>query len=235
MRKTSTARTGSVTRWIRPRQSIEDLGLRIVAGRRTHRWPIPGAHRCVVEACDIDRDAGLAAVLLVTLPFRGPATAHQQVYEHDAEHGWVGSGGGSYRPAERAGKRARRDAARSGPAAVLEFRGSSGGISYLGRLRRSEAGGADQARMLAVSWINSAVLDTSAEVDHLLVDGRRIPAPDHGRCVIVWRTAPAKNAAGARRPRPHIAAVDRNGKVLSELGPDDVLDTFTQAFLDELT
>jgi hypothetical protein len=116
---------------------------------------------------------------------------------------------------------------------VLELRGSSGGVSYLERLRLSEAGGGGgQVRIRSLSWINSAVLDTSAEVNHLLVAGRRIPAPDHGRCVIVWRTAPSENPTA--RPRPHITAVDRSGRVLSELGPHDVLDTFTRAFLDEL-
>jgi hypothetical protein len=63
-----------------------------------HRWPIPGAQRCIVEACDIDRDAGLAAVLITTLPFRGPATTQQETYEHDASRGWIAAGGGSSSP-----------------------------------------------------------------------------------------------------------------------------------------
>jgi hypothetical protein len=29
--------------------------------------------------------------------------------------------------------------------------------------------------------------------------------------------------------------VDHSGRILTEFGPHDVLDTFTQAFLDELT
>jgi hypothetical protein len=220
-----------VTRWIWPGQSVEDLGRLFVAKHRRHRWPIPGARRCVIEAYDIDEDAGLAAVLLLTVPFRGQARVQQLIYEHDAAHGWVVA---SQSLAKLVTKRTRPDASTSGPAAMLQLRGGSGGRSYLDRLNLREAD-TDRVRMVHArcSWISSAVIDTSVEVDHLSFGGRRIPVPAHGRCVIVWRTAPSEYAV--RRPRPRITAMDRNGRVLSELRPDDVLDTFTQAFLDELT
>lgn len=219
-------------RWIWPGQSTSELGRLIIAGSEPHRWPIPGAHRCIVESVDIDRDAGLAAALVVTLPFRGAATAYQEAYEGDAVRGWIPMGGGSFSPAERALPRTRPSAARSGPAVLISYSGSSGGRSYLERLRLMEAGRRPE-ELRAVNWINVSVIDVSAEVDHLLVSGRRIEAPDHGRCVVVWKSAAP---TPTNRPaRPRITAVDHSGRILTELGPRDVLDTFTQAFLDELT
>ena len=214
-----------------PGQSTSDLGLLIVSGRKPHRFPIPGAQRCVIEAFDIDRDAGLAAVLIVTLPSRGPATETQEMYEHDPSHGWLSSGGGGSSVAGRALARARPGVSRSGPAAVLSFNGSSGGRSYLERLRLKESGSRPE-QMATVNWVNAGVVVASVEVDHLLVADRRIEVPDHGRCVIVWRSAAPMGFV--RPPRPRLAAVDRNGRILTELGPHDVLDTFTRAFLDEL-
>ena len=214
-----------------PGRTAADLGRLVVAGGRPHRWPVPGARRCAVEAVDIDRDAGLGAVLIVTLPFRGPATAYEEVYEHDALHGWVSPGGASHSPADRALARARPSAARSGPAVMLSCHGGSAARSHLERLRLRESGG-DAARVRFVAWINTCVIDTSVEVDHLLVAGRRVPASAHGRCVIVWKSAASDHPVTALRPP--FAAVDRGGRVLTELGPCDALDTLTRAFLDEL-
>lgn len=77
-----------------------------------------GARQCIVEAFDIDQDAGLAAALIMTLPIRGPATAHQETYEHDASRGWIPASGGSFSPANRALAGTRPSAARSGPAVL---------------------------------------------------------------------------------------------------------------------
>lgn len=231
LRRWKAPATGAI-RWRWPGQSTSELGRLIIAGGKLHRWPIPGAHRCIVESVDIDRDAGLAAALVVTLPFRGAATAYQEAYERDAVNGWIPMGGGSFCPAERALRRARPSAARSGPAVLISYSGSSGGRSYLERLRLVESG-RGPADLRVVNWITVGVVDVSVEVDHLLVSGRRIEVPDHGRCVVVWKSAAPTPTNRSARPR--IAAVDRSGRVLTELGPRDVLDTFTQAFLDELT
>jgi hypothetical protein len=215
-----------------PGQSTAELGRLVIAGDRSHRWPIPGARRCVVEAVDIDPDAGLAAAVIVTLPFRGEAAIYQETYELDASRGWIAAGGGSSSPERRALARTRPSAARSGPAALISAGGESGGRSSLERLQLMAAG-RGPVDPGTLSWVCASVVEVSVEVDHLLFSGRRIKVPDHGRCVVVW-----KNAARARfsRPtRPRIAAADHNGRILTELGPHDALDTFTQAFLDELT
>jgi hypothetical protein len=218
--------------WMWPGQRIEELGRLIIAGRKPHRWPIPGAHRCVVEAFDIDRDAGLAAVVITTLPFRGPAATHQEVYEHDAEHGWVAAGGGSVSPADRARVSTRPSVARSGPAVLINAGSGSGGRSYLERLRLREAGH-ERVNPGTINWTCSCEINVAVEVDHILFAGRRIEVPAHGRCVAVWKS-PALTPS-TRPVRPHIAAADRNGRILTELGAYDALDTFTQAVLDELT
>ena len=222
---------GSVT-WMWPGQGTSELGRVVVAGGKPHRWPIPGAVRCVVEAFDIDQDAGLAAVLIVALPFRGAAEAYRELYEYGASHGWVAAGGGRTSPANRALARTRPSAARSGPAVLISEGGSSGSRSYLERLRRREAG-RGPVDLGTVSWVASSAVEVSVEVDHLLFSGRRIEVPDHGRCVMVWKS-PALTRS-TRPVRPRIAAADRDGRILAELGPYDVLDSFSQAFLDELT
>lgn len=215
-----------------PRQTTEDLGRLIIAGGKPHRWPIPGAQRCVIEAFDIDDDAGLAAVLITTLPRRAPATTHQETYEHDAERGWIAAGGGSLTPADRPTASTRPSMAHSGPAALINASGASGGRSYLERLRLREAGH-EHVNPGTINWICSCEINVAVEVDHILFSGRRIEVPVHGRCVAVWKS-PALTPF-TRPVRPHIAAADHNGRILTELGPYDYLDTFTQAVLDELT
>ena len=224
-------RADGATGWLWPGQSTSEVGLHVVTGGGPHRWPVPGAHRCVVEAVDIDRDAGLAAVLILTLPSRGAATVYQETYEHDAVRGWISAGGASASGGSWARTHARPSAARSGPSVVMSVGGSSGGQSYLDRMRLTEEGRGLEERA-TVNWVNATVIDVSVEVDHLLLAKRRIKAPPHGRCVVVWKSAAP---TGVDRPlRPRLAAVDRNGRILTELGPHDILDTFTQAFLDEL-
>ena len=142
------------------------------------------------------------------------------------------AGGGSYRPAHRALARTRPSAARSGPAVLISDGGSSAGRSYLERLRLREAGHGSEM-LGAVNWVCSWVIDVAVEVDHLLLSGRRVEVPRHGRCVVVWKSAAL--TPSTRPVRPRIAAADDNGRILTELGPHDVLDSFTQAFLDELT
>lgn len=226
------AQTTGGTRWVWPGQSVTDLGRLVIDEGRAHRLPVPGAHRCVVEAFDVDRDAGLAAALILTLPFRGAGTAYLEGYEYDASHGWISAGDGRFGPADRALATARPSAARSGPSALIRVGGTSGGRSLLERLRLAEAG-RDRAEMTTVHWVNVSVIDVSVEVDHLLFAERRIEVPAHGRCVIVWKSA-APTLTG-RLDRPRIAAVDQRGRTLTELGPGDVIDTTTQALLDELT
>lgn len=221
---------GAIT-WIWPGQSTAEVGRLVITGGRPHRWPIPGAQRCVVEAFDIDQDAGLAAAVVVTLPFRGEATVYQEAYEFDASRGWIAVGGGSSSPATRAVARTRPSVARSGPAVLISDGGSTGGRSYLERLRLSEAGLGSEV-LGAVNWVCTWVINAAVEVDHVLFCGRRVEVPRHGRCVIVWRSAAV--APFTRPVRPRIAAADAHGRILTELGPHDALDTFTQAFLDEL-
>jgi hypothetical protein len=222
---------GAIT-WMWPGQSTAELGRLVIAGGKPHRWPIPGAHRCVVEAIDIDQDAGLAAALIVTLPFRGAATTYQETYELDASRGWIAAGGGSSSPANRALARTRPSASRSGPAVLISDGGSSGGRSHLERLRLREAGHGSEMPG-AVNWVCSWVINLAVEVDHVLMSGRRVEVPRHGRCIVVWKSMAL--TPFTRPIRPRIATADHNGRILTELGPHDALDTLTRAFLDELT
>jgi hypothetical protein len=222
---------GAIT-WMWRGQNTEELGRLVIAGGKPHRWPTPGAHRCVVEAFDVDQDAGLAAVLITTLPFRGPATTHYETYELDASRGWIAAGGGSSSPADRALARTRPSVARSGPAVMISADSGSGGRSLLERLRLREAGHGSEM-LGTVNWVCSCVINVAVEVDHLLMSGRRVEVPRHGRCIVVWKS-PALTPF-TRPVRPRIAAADDNGRILTELGPHDALDALTQAFLDELT
>jgi hypothetical protein len=69
----------------------------------------------------------------------------------------------------------------------------------------------------------------AVEVDHILAGERRISVPGHGYVIVVWKSAPTATSSG----RPPIAAIARDGSLLSELGSDDYLDSLTLASLDD--
>jgi hypothetical protein len=72
-------------------------------------------------------------------------------------------------------------------------------------------------------------LRVAAEVEYIQAGERRISVPEHGYVLVVWTSAPAVLPSG----RPRIVAVGRDGSVLTELGPEDYLDSLTLASLDD--
>lgn len=56
-------------------------------------------------------------------------------------------------------------------------------------------------------WINYRVVRVNAEVSHLVVDGRHIEVPWHGRCVVGW---------AGRRPK-EVAVLTHDGRQLDQV------------------
>jgi hypothetical protein len=69
-------------------------------------------------------------------------------------------------------------------------------------------------------WVACAGFRLATEVGHLQVGARSIRVPGHGYVIVAWRSSPAL-------ARPPIVAVGKDGSRLSELGPNDSLDTLT--------
>jgi len=72
-------------------------------------------------------------------------------------------------------------------------------------------------------------LRVAPEVEHIQAGERGISVPEHGYVLIMWKSAPTVLLFG----RPRIAAIGRNGSVLTELGPERYLDSLTLASLED--
>jgi hypothetical protein len=105
----------------------------------------------------------------------------------------------------------------AGPAHILTVRGST-------FMRRKRAGQGSPGTANA-GWVANHHLRLASEVGYLDTDGRRIEVPAHGHVVVVWASPQTPAFLASRRPR--IVACRRDGTVLSELGPNEFVDSAT--------
>ena len=95
---------------------------------------------------------------------------------------------------------------------------SGDGLGYAWRLQHPRS-------ITAAPWVGSSELRVAAEVGHLLVGGRRIEVPGHGRLIVAWKS----RSTGSGGLRPLIVAGGRDGSELSRIGPHDSMDSYTWA------
>jgi hypothetical protein len=196
------------------------LGLRVLAGRRLpRRWRRVGL---VVVASDIDAEAGVAAVWFVRT-VRRPRREEVCRYERVAGDWQYTTGAGGNDPEFAA--TGRMAAAVAGQASMLTHLGGTAARSSADRQAQG-----DQLDPSRAGFAAHAMFRVASEVTCLLVGARRVPVPGHGHVVIAWKAPPAD-----RPRRPPIAALGADGKILSELGPDDHLDTLSWAAIEKAT
>lgn len=185
---------------------------RVLAGAEAQpRW-MPRWVLTVVSA-DVDTTAGVAAVWFLWQPKCAWASEHTAVLEWQDEH-WQYVGGGSSSPVD-------DPADEEFEVDVLEIGGDGGTISLTRRM--------DAPDLLATApWIGYAEVHLGPDVAHLLVGDRRFDAPEQRKLIVAWMCPPT-----ARRARPVIVALGRDGTELSRIGPHDTLDTHTWAQLGE--
>ena len=154
---------------------------------------------------DVDEDAGVAMVWLLRHPGAPDSAEHALQFEREGGWRFLGGAGSSARELPLAG---RPSASVHGPSTMMRFLSSSASRSRAGP-EQQEAG-----------WVSCASFRLATEVGQLQVAERSIPVPDHGYVIVGWRSPSA-------RARPLIVAVGKDGSRLSELGPDDFLDSLT--------
>ncbi|MGW1787548.1 hypothetical protein ACWCO0_09320 [Streptomyces tubercidicus] len=185
---------------------------RVLAGAEAQpRW-MPRWVLTVVSA-DVDTAAGVAAVWFLWRPKCAWASEHTAVLEwHDEQWQYVGGGGSS--PVD-------DPADEEFDVDVLEIGGEGGTVSLTRRMDAPDP-------LATAPWIGYAVVHLGPDVAHLLVGDRRIDAPGQRKLIAAWMCP-----ATARRARPVIVALGRDGTELSRIGPHDTLDTHTWAQLGE--
>ena len=141
-------------------------------------------------------------------------------YEQDAAGEWhhLGGGSGSADP----GMAGPRPAAASVGTPLLA---AENGIGFT-RSRRGREGDDpfSPPSFDTVGFVASFSLRAADVVDHVVVEGRTIAVPDHGRLVVVWKAPPTRHGPTAR---PAVVAFDALGRRLAVLEPLSLFDDVT--------
>jgi hypothetical protein len=200
---------------------LEGMGLRVLSGRGLAFSQRRAGF--VPLASDADEDSGIAVVWLVRHPGSPDSAEHTLQFERAGGWRFLGGDSGSASELSLAG---RPSASVHGPSSMMRLLGSSAGRSWTDR--EKQAGGMGVA---GAGWVARAGFRVATEVGQLQVGERLIPVPGHGYVIVGWRSPPAM-------ARPLIVAVGKDGSRLSELGPNDSLDSLTwesvqRALLDE--
>lgn len=198
-------------------RDLESTGLRVLAGR-----PLRWRHRLVgvvAVASDMDADAGVAAVWLVRRAGSPDSRDETCLFERiGGRWRYRGGGGGSGTELLQAD---RPSASQAVPASMIT---SLSGSAVRSRGDREAEGG--RPDFTHVGWVACAMFRVAAEVHHLQADARQIKVPQHGYVIVVWKAPPATSGV---LPRPPIVAVGEDGSRLSELHPNDHLDSHAWA------
>jgi hypothetical protein len=193
------------------RYDLEGMGLRVLSGRGLGFSQRRAGF--VALASGVDEDAGVAAVWLVHHP--GSAGSAQHTLEFERGDGWRFLGGGSS-GAREFSLAGRPSASVNGPTSMMRLVSSSASRSRTDRER--DAAGLGVA---GAGWVACAGFRLAAEVGHLQVGQRPVPVPGHGYAIVAWRSPPAL-------ARPLIMAVGKDGSRLSELRPNNSMDSLTR-------
>ena len=190
---------------------------RVVSGKVSQPGWLPRRWLIVVSG-DMDLDGGIGAVWLVWRIGSAKAETYRARVERCGGQ-WEYTGAGR---APWGGVAAERSAAgRPGQIGMIECGGGGGGRSYAYRLQHPHDS------ITAAPWVGSSELQVAAEVGHLVVGGRRVEVPAHGRLIVAWKSP----ATGSEGLRPLIVALGRDGSELSRIGPHDSMDSYTWAKL----
>ena len=191
---------------------VSRVAQRVVTGKAPQPGWLPRRWLTVVSG-DVDLDGGIGAVWLVWRPGSAKAETHTALIERCGGQ-WQYTGGGSASGGDVAAERSA--AGQPGQVGMIECGGGAGGLSRAYRLQHPHS-------ITAAPWVGSSELRVAAEVGHLLVGGRRIEVPGHGRLIVAWKS----RSTGSGGLRPLIVAVGRDGSELSRIGPHDSLDSYT--------
>jgi hypothetical protein len=194
---------------------IEGAGLRVLSGRPLRWW-----HRLssiAVVASDMDPGAGVAAVWLARRAGLG-ARDETWLFERTGD-GWhcLGGSGGSFEGQVTRG--GRLSASRARPDIMMT------NLSGCASRSHADRDHGDPSDLAQVGWVACAMFRVAAEVSCVQVDGRQITVPPHGYVIVAWKAPPTSDAPR----RPPIVVLGADGSRLSELGPDDHLDSHTWA------
>ena len=193
---------------------VSRVARRVVSGKAPQPGWLPRRWLTVVSG-DVDLDGGIGAVWLVWRPGSAKAETHTALIERCGGQ-WRYTGGGSASGGDVAAGRSA--AGEPGQAGMIECGGGAGRLGYAWRLQHPLS-------ITAAPWVGSSELRVAAEVGHLLVGGRRIEVPGHGRLIVAWKS----RSTGSGGLRPLIVAVGRDGSELSRIGPHDSMDSYTWA------
>ena len=195
---------------------VPGVARRVVNGKAPQPGWLPRRWLTVVSG-DVDLGGGIGAVWLVWRPGSAGAETHTALMERCGRQ-WRYTGGGSASGGDVA--TGRRAAGQPGQVGMIECGGGAGGLGYAWRLQHPRS-------VTAAPWVGSSELRVAAEVGHLLVGGRRIEVPGHGRLIVAWKS----RSTGSGGLRPLIVAVGHDGSELSRIGPHDSMDSYTWAKL----
>ncbi|MFC1419560.1 hypothetical protein [Streptacidiphilus cavernicola] len=207
--------TGALSRRLIGRLLAGDSGDRLQPRWLPRRW-------VTVVYGDIDPEAGVGVLWLVSHPGHENGTEHTVFFERCGEE-WQSTGSASGGAADENPPRRRPAVGSTGQLGMIELNGGGGGLSRAHLLRNPDG-------WTSAPWVGSHTLRVAAEVDHLLVGGRRIQVPEDGRLIVAWKSPPSTVRGGVR---PRIAAIGPGGAELSVISPRDRMDSYTWSLLTE--
>ena len=202
--------TGALARRLIRRLVAGDGGDTLQPGWLPRRW-------VTVVSGDIDPDAGVAVLWVVSRPGHESAVSYSMAFERCGEE-WTSTGGGSS-SSDAAAVRRRLPVGSTGQLGMIELGGGGGCPSRAHLLQHPDD-------WMSAPWVGSNTLQVAAEVDHLVVGERRIEVPANGTLVVAWKAPPSTVRGGVR---PRIAAIGADGTELAVLGPRDQMDSHTWA------
>lgn len=195
-----------------------DLGFRLLVGDGD---ALPGDEDFLLLGMDVNDGVGA-----VWLEYGG--RSFRCDYEQDAAGMWqhLGGGSGSVIP-ELAGPRP------SAAGVGTPLLAAVGGIGFTRsrRDRQREGLSVQTPSFDAVGFAASFCLRAADIVDHVVVEGRDMPVPDHGRLVVAWKAPPSQHGPIARPP---VVAFDAEGRRVAVLEPLSPFDDVTTRVLTDL-
>jgi hypothetical protein len=198
----------------------DSVGLSLLTGGSVRCRPLRRISRVLVVATDVDPRAGVAAIWLVRHPRSRRAVEYECLYQTRGDS-WEPAGAAAFHRGEPFAF-ARPSARILGPASLLRGRGGSASRSMsTGR----EASGLPYQQAGAPDWVVCSTFQVAIEVDRLFANGREVSVPWHGHVIIAWKSSASWRPSG----RPHISAISSNGKLLTELGAEEYVDSATLA------
>lgn len=207
--------------WYEP----EEFGLYVLVSRQPRRWRWTALGQTRVVATDVDDEAGVAAIWLVRKRRIANSIAYTCLYKKYSDE-WRSLGAAS-RTVSSDLMTDRPSCQNAGPAVVLVRGGSSGsldrgyGLASPGPADRH--GSSSPGTVADACWVACEEYRVALEVDQIEIANRRIAAPSHGHVIVVWQSPPGREPSG----RPRIVALDKNGRVLTELATGEFVDGLT--------